>query len=154
MSKQQPYQPCHECGTGQYIYGSRSFSVHFSLCDKHLLKSTGDPPISDPNINHPSNNNICPEVKTYSPTIYNLEVDTLGNPVSQRSVLEAHVDNSFQPFVFEDNNDQRWELNNDHPPILGDPPASTHDDMSSLKQPFQKCDIIDDKTKYLYLTYY
>ena len=81
--------------------------------------------------------------------IHNFKVDALGNPKIRRNVLQTHHgilsqedDNPFQPFEFEDNNNERWELNEDPPPAVANPIDLAPIDETSNKTPFQ-IDLMD-----------
>ena len=123
-------QPCPGCGLGSFVFGSRSLGTHFSRhCTKILLKpppATGGADLisNNPQKSIAKNNKQSPTDKT-NPIIYKFQVNELGNPIVRRNFLEARVGLSSQvntdtiePFIFENNNEERWELNNNPPPII------------------------------------
>jgi len=114
MSDYQPYQTCHGCGLGKFIPGSKAFGIHFHSCKKPLLKSNDSEQTTNLKPTNTSHSNEQHTSKQKDPTIYKFEVDNLGNPIYKRNALEMHSSQCFNsPFVFDNNDEDRWELNND-----------------------------------------
>ena len=128
--------PCPGCGEGSYILTSRSFTCHFrNHCTKYLLKSGADvanstyqarvessSPAGDQSTSESDENNNNNE-NSYQPPIIKLEVDDLGNPIYVRDLLQSRDslpsqrhdfadENDNDPFQFNNNNEERWELQN------------------------------------------
>ena len=152
MSENLRYQPCHGCGSGSYILGSRAFACHFERCTKVLLKPStnhtkskrGNDGITKGGFDD-KNTGVTQTKQTAKPTIYNFEIDSIGNPIIRRNVLQAHHGllhpkdgNDLEPFQFENCDNNRWELNNDLVPDEVNPLVLDSNDKTPIKIPFAK----------------
>jgi len=122
MSEHLCYQPCHGCGSGSYILGSRAFACHFERCTKVLLKPSTNPTTTKRGNGGTTkrgfddkNTGITQTEQTAKPTIHNFEIDYIGNPIIIRNVLQSHHGllhsedgNDLELFQFDncDNNDE------------------------------------------------
>ena len=92
-------EPCEGCGR-PFIIGSNAFGNHLGHCTNVLLAKN----ISNENAALGRNGDV--------------EVDALGNVSSRRPHLESRTAETARgptpaPFVFEDNDGERWELSPD-----------------------------------------
>ena len=155
--------PCPGCGEGSYNLSGRSFTGHFNqYCTKFLLKSGSDVDTSayqsniesqsltgdqSPSESGDNNNN---NESSYQPPIIKLEVDDLGNPIYVRDLLQSRDslpsqrhdlsdENDNIPFQFNDNNEERWELQNSRSDERSDETANDSSvNNSTRKIPFSK----------------
>ena len=155
--------PCPGCGEGSYILTSRSFTCHFgNHCTKYLLKSGADvtnstyqarvespSPAGDQSPSESDENNNNNE-NSYQPPIINLEVDDLGNPIYVRDLLQSRDslpsqrqdfadENDNDPFQFNGNDEERWELQNSSSDERSDETTSNISGINSTRKvPFSK----------------
>ena len=156
--------PCPGCGEGSYILSSRSFTCHFSNhCPKFLMKSGGEiatstyqsdvesqRPSGDQSPDEFEENNNNNNESIYQPPIINMEVDDLGNPIYVRDLLQSRDslpsqqqdlanENDNDPFQFNDNEEERWELqNNSSDERSTESMNEISDDTGIRKIPFSK----------------
>ena len=85
------------------------------------------------------NKGVTQTEQTAKPTIYNFEIDSIGNPIIRRNVLQAHHGllhpkdgNDLEPFQFENCDNNRWELNNDLVPDKVNPLVLDSNDKTPI----------------------
>ena len=100
--------PCPSCGEGAYNLRGKSFAKHFHYCNKIQRKSP-----SGSKVNF---NDCTQKIPTSS-----LEEDDIENSTFYRNMLQAQDSlpllrqnvadgNNNEPYVFNDNDEERWEL--------------------------------------------
>ena len=107
-------QTCPGCGEGSYAnLDNRSYATRRRYCSGILYDAVCDLTRPDAVLtnNNNSNNN------GYSnPPIYRVQLDAAGNPITNRGLLQVHINNNGedQPrFEFPVNVDNMWEAEDD-----------------------------------------